>query len=74
MKTFIQSLSPGLTEIVFHPSVESDLLKSLTPAWEQRVWETQLFADPEVIQFLEEQDIIVTNWKEIMSRFLESEK
>jgi len=68
-KSYIQSLSPGLTEIVFHPSVESEHLKSLTHSWKQRVWETKMFADPEVIRFLQDEGIIFTNWKEIMIRF-----
>ncbi|RKX35313.1 MAG: hypothetical protein DRP64_19425 [Verrucomicrobia bacterium] len=73
-KAFIEALSPGLTEIVFHPSVESEHLKSLTHSWNQRVWETKMFADPEVIQFLEDEGIVFTNWKELMKRFGESKK
>jgi len=68
-KSYVQALSPGLTEVVFHPSVESDLLKSLTHVWEQRVWETKMFADPDVIQFLKDEGVVFTNWKEIMERF-----
>jgi len=68
-KSYIQSLSPGLTEVVFHPSVESEHLKSLTHSWNQRVWETKMFANPEVIQFLEGEGIVFTNWKELMERF-----
>ncbi len=68
-KSFIRALSPGLTEIVFHPSVESEHLKSLTHSWKQRVWETKMFADPEVIRFLADEGIIFTDWKEIMERF-----
>ncbi|MEN8255952.1 MAG: polysaccharide deacetylase family protein, partial [Verrucomicrobiota bacterium] len=50
-KAQIRALSPGLTELVFHPSMESDHLKSLTHAWRQRVWELKMFSDPEVVQF-----------------------
>ena len=31
-----------------------------------------MFSDPDVIQFLEDEDIIFTSWKEIMKRFHES--
>lgn len=68
-KDLITSLRPGLTEIIFHPSVESDQLKSITGSWQQRVWEAQMFADPDLIQFFKDQEIIFTNWKEIMKRF-----
>jgi predicted glycoside hydrolase/deacetylase ChbG (UPF0249 family) len=67
--TLVKSLGPGLTEIIFHPAMESDNLRSITNSWQQRVWEAQLFADPVVQQFLEKEGIVVTNWKDIMQRF-----
>ncbi len=68
-KTLIKSLPAGLTEIIFHPSVESEELKSITNSWQQRVWEAKMFSDPDLIRFFEEEGIIFTNWIEIMERF-----
>ena len=68
-KTRIRSLKPGITEIIFHPSVETENLKSITGSWQQRVWEAEMFADPDLIQFFDNEGIIFTNWKEIMKRF-----
>lgn len=65
----IQSLNPGLTEIIFHPSVETDNLKSITHSWQQRDWEAKMFSDPDLIKFFKDEGIIFTNWKEIMKRF-----
>jgi predicted glycoside hydrolase/deacetylase ChbG (UPF0249 family) len=65
----VQSLSPGLNEIIFHPSVLSDTLKAITGTWQQRAWEAQLFADPAVQAFFEREGVLFTNWKEIMKRF-----
>ena len=65
----LRSLKPGLTEIIFHPSVLTDNLKTITNSWQQRVWEAELFSDPEVIKFFNDEGIIITNWKEIMKRF-----
>ena len=65
----VRALKPGLTEIIFHPSVESDNLKSITNSWQQRVWEYKMFSDPEMIRFFKEEGIIFTNWIEIMKRF-----
>ncbi|EFK07768.1 YdjC-like protein [delta proteobacterium NaphS2] len=65
----VQSLNSGITEITFHPSVKSDNLKEITDSWQQRVWEAQLFSDPEVINFLEKEEIIFTTWKELMKRY-----
>lgn len=72
-KGLIKSLRPGLTEIIFHPSVETEQLKEITNSWQQRVWEAKMFSDPELIQFFEDEGIIFTNWKEIMKRFKESD-
>ncbi|MBN1479482.1 polysaccharide deacetylase family protein [candidate division KSB1 bacterium] len=65
----VQSLPPGLHEIIFHPSIETDKLKSITNSWQQRVWEAQMFSDPQVLEFLENENIVFTNWKEMMQRF-----
>ncbi len=67
----VKNMQPGLNEIIFHPSVETDNLKTITNSWQQRVWESQMFADPVVQQFFKDQGIIFTNWKEIMQRFKE---
>ena len=67
----IQNMEPGITEIIFHPSINSEGLKKITNSWQQRVWEAKMFSDPEVIQFLKNEGIIFTNWKEMMVRFKE---
>jgi len=68
-KQLVKSLKPGLTEIIFHPSIDTENLKSITNSWQQRVWEYEMFADPDLIQFFKDEGIIFTNWKEIMKRF-----
>lgn len=65
----VNTLDPGITEIIFHPSFESENLKIITGSWQQRVWEAKMFADPEVIRFFKENDIILTTWREVMERF-----
>ncbi|MCF6223233.1 MAG: polysaccharide deacetylase family protein [Flavobacteriaceae bacterium] len=68
-KKLIKSLKPGITEIIFHPSVDTENLKSITNSWQQRVWEYEMFSDPDLIQFFEAEGIIFTDWKEMMNRF-----
>jgi len=65
----IQDLQPGITELIFHPSVETEGLKKTTGSWQQRVWEAEMFHDPKVQKFLESEGIQFTNWREIMRRF-----
>ena len=68
-KNLIRQLKPGLTEIIFHPSVETENFKTILYTWEQRVWEAKMFSDPDLVQFFTDEGIIFTNWKEIMDRF-----
>jgi predicted glycoside hydrolase/deacetylase ChbG (UPF0249 family) len=65
----VRSMRPGLNEIIFHPSVDSEALRRITNSWQQRIWEARMFADPRVKQFFEREGIEFTNWKEIMRRF-----
>ncbi|MCK3682816.1 polysaccharide deacetylase family protein [Maribellus sp. YY47] len=64
-----QSLKPGLTEIIFHPSIVTENMKTITNSWEQRGWEAEMFSDPVVKQFFADNNIELTNWTEIMKRF-----
>lgn len=64
----VRSLKPGITEIIFHPSVETENLKTITGSWQQRVWEARLFSDPVVKKFFLDNGIIITTWREIMKR------
>lgn len=68
----IRLLPPGLHEIIFHPSVETEGLKRITNSWNQRAWEDRLFTDQVVKGFLKENDIVVADWKTVMSRFKKS--
>lgn len=65
----VQSLKPGLTEIIFHPSILTENLKSITGSAQQRAWEAQLFSDPVMKMFFSDNDIELTTWTEIMKRF-----
>lgn len=65
----VNSLKPGITEIIFHPAVYSENLKTITGSWNQRNAEAKLFSDPEVKKFFAENGIIITTWTEVMKKF-----
>ncbi len=67
----VRGLDPGITEIIFHPSIETEGLRHITGSWQQRVWEAQMFSDPQVKQFFQGEGILFTNWKEMMKRWEE---
>lgn len=69
MFQLIKTLPPGLTQIVFHPAAGGDALKQITRNWQDRVWDAQLLADPELKELLQQEGVVLTNWKEIMHRF-----
>ena len=65
----VRELPNGLSEIIFHPALETENLKAITNSWQQRVWEAEMFRDPEIINFFKNEQIIFTSWKEVMDRF-----
>ena len=65
----VNSLKPGITEIIFHPAVYSENLKTITGSWNQRNAEAKLFSDPEVKKFFADNGIIITTWTEVMKKF-----
>jgi predicted glycoside hydrolase/deacetylase ChbG (UPF0249 family) len=65
----VRLFRPGLNEIIYHPSVQTEGLKRITGSWQQRVWENRLFSDPVIQNFIKDNEIIVTDWKEVMTRF-----
>lgn len=65
----VRSMQPGLNEVIFHPSVDTQGLRKITNSWQQRVWEAKMFSDPAVLRFFEAEGVQFTNWKEIMRRF-----
>jgi predicted glycoside hydrolase/deacetylase ChbG (UPF0249 family) len=65
----IRDLPPGLTQIALQPAVESEALKRIVPDWQQRIWAEKLFADADIQGVLHDEKVIITDWREIMSRF-----
>lgn len=65
----IAGLSPGITQVVTLPAIESEGLRRITDDHRQRVFDARLLADPEVHAFLKKEDLQFTSWREIMMRF-----
>jgi len=67
----VEQLPPGLTEILVHPADHTKALERVSPRWKNRLWETELLEDPKVHALLDQEQVILTNWREIMQRFTE---
>jgi predicted glycoside hydrolase/deacetylase ChbG (UPF0249 family) len=69
--SLIESLEPGLTEIIFHPQVESVSSKEITGTWQMRDWESKMWGDADVVKYFADNGIIQTNFKELAKRYQE---
>jgi hypothetical protein len=65
----VNELEPGITQIFLNPVDDTPGARRMTERCQNGVWEAQLLSDPEVHAFLEEQEIVYTNWRDIMDRF-----
>ncbi len=61
----LRRLRPGVSEIVIHPSIESEEIKAINPTWEKRVWEYLIFRDEEVKRVINEEKIKVISWRDL---------
>ncbi|OWR29575.1 hypothetical protein CDO73_15440 [Saccharibacillus sp. O23] len=61
----LRGLEPGVTEMLFHPSLETDELKAITDSWPYRLFDYRLFLDPEVLRVIEEEQIELIGWREL---------
>uniref|UniRef100_A0A7V3ZHR2 ChbG/HpnK family deacetylase n=1 Tax=Dictyoglomus thermophilum TaxID=14 RepID=A0A7V3ZHR2_DICTH len=57
-------LRPGVSEIVIHPSVESEEIKVINPTWKKRIWEYLIFRDEEVKKVIDEEKIKLISWRD----------
>lgn len=67
--SLIDRLPAGLSQIAFAPGQDTPALRAMTDQWEQYVWDLQVFQDQRVRERLEAEDIVLTNWAEVMNRF-----
>ena len=61
----LRGLEPGVTELLFHPSLETEELKAITDSWPYRLYDYHLFLDPDVRRVIEEEDIALIGWREL---------
>lgn len=59
------SFEPGVTETYMHPAIESEELKTITGAWERRVWEYKLLSDPKTHQHIEACGIRLITYRDL---------
>ncbi|RCX18218.1 hypothetical protein DFP94_107173 [Fontibacillus phaseoli] len=61
----LRSLQPGVSEIIIHPALADEELRSIHREWEKRQWDFELFRDLEVREALQQEGIKMITWKEL---------
>ena len=59
------SFEDGVTETYIHPAMECDELKAITGCWHRRVWEYELFKDPETFKYFDSIGIKLINYRDL---------
>ncbi len=67
IETF-RSLRPGLTEMVVHCTAPNDVIGVITGNRSHLYGDYYAFIDPDVKQVIEDEDIILTTWRELKKR------
>ena len=64
-KKMFGDLNPGLTHFIIHPSIETPELRAITPDWESRVANYNVFKSEAFKKFLESEDIKLIGYREV---------
>ncbi|MFC1604634.1 polysaccharide deacetylase family protein [Planctomycetota bacterium] len=66
--TLLREMKPGITEIIVHCTVQTEVFSHISGSGPKREAETQLMTDPDVKKFIENEGIILTTWRELHER------
>jgi len=61
-------MKPGITEIIVHCTVQTEVFSQISGSGPAREAETRLMTDPDVKKFIENEGIILTTWRELHER------
>jgi hypothetical protein len=64
----LRNLEPGLTEMIVHCAARTEEFMNITRAAERWIADGDAMVDPEIRKVIEEEGIILTNWREIKNR------
>ena len=64
----LREMKPGITEIIVHCTVQTEVFSHISGSGPKREAETRLMTDPDVKKFIENEGIILTTWRELKER------
>lgn len=65
---FLHTVKPGITQFVVHCTRPSDSFKAISESGPIRLAELKAMLDPEVKKIIKQENIILTNWRELTER------
>lgn len=68
-KQIFKNLPSGITHFIIHPASDTVELQAITPDWESRVGDYQLFIDDKIHKFLRNEGIHLISYNEIRNIF-----
>lgn len=64
----IKEMKPGVTEIIVHCTIRDENFDAISPSGENRQADLDVCIDPEIIQLVKDEGIILTTWRELKER------
>ncbi len=65
VKTTFKELQPGLTHFIIHPAIDTPEIRQITPDWQARVGDYEVFRDESVRTFIRQQGIQVIGYRHL---------
>ncbi|NIA13874.1 MAG: ChbG/HpnK family deacetylase [Nitrospiraceae bacterium] len=65
---FLDTMLPGITEVILHCTRPSGNFPNISASGASRLADTLAMIDPDVRQFIEDEGIILTTWRELKER------
>jgi len=64
----LEEMKPGITEIIVHCTVQTEVFSHISGSGPKREAETRLMTDPDIKKFIDKEGIILTTWRELNER------
>jgi len=64
-----RSIPPGITHFIIHPAEDTPEIRAITPDWEARVGDFQLFQDRKIHEFLKTEEIQIIGYNHLKGLF-----
>jgi len=68
LTTLLREMKPGITEIIVHCTVQTEVFSHISGSGPAREAELRLLTDPDIKKLIESEGIVLTTWRELKQR------